>query len=283
MRPVSRQTAAAITGAAALALVAAAPAWAAPAKGDWEASGKGGQALASFAVANAAERSHGRVTHVLSVQDVVVQAPIQCTNAFSTPLPIDVEVIGGSFALGPGGKFASTPLKRGRGGTSVSGSFHGGRFTITYRHLVRTLNPYEGSDEVCDTGSIHLTARRGHRAAHKNGIWEGQSSQQEPTELSVVAGGRALEAPVGAGPGGTREYAFQLAPSNANDACAYQITYPLFVAANGTFSNAATRLGDEAVLSGRFTGAGSVAGQFSNLEESCPQEGWNASWRFNSR
>jgi hypothetical protein len=280
MRPVNRQTAAAIAGAAALALVAAAPASAAPARGDWEASGAGGHALASFAVAKTAGRSHASV---LSVQDLVVQAPIQCTNAFSTPLPVDVEVISGSFALGRGGKFASAPIKRGRSGTSVSGSFHGGRFTITYRHVVRTLNSYEGSDEVCDTGSIRLAARRGHRATRKDGIWEGQSSQQEPIELSVVAGGRALEAPVGPGPGGAKEYAFQLAPANANDACTYQITYPLFVAANGTFSNAATRLGDEAVLSGRFTRAGSVAGQFSNLEESCSQESWNASWQFAPR
>jgi hypothetical protein len=242
--------------------------------GDWEAHGAGG-AVASFAIAGVSGRN--------AVEDLVVQAPVKCSNAFSTPLPIDTEVVPGSVAIGSGNRFASAPIKRRHSGTQITARWRGGKFALAYRHVTRTTNPYEGSAEVCDTGTIHLTARRGHRRSLKNGIWQGHSATSEPIELSVVAGGRALEAPTGPGPGGAREYAFQLASASGSDACAYQVTSPLFVAANGAFSNAATRLGDEAVLSGRFTRARRAAGEFSNLAEGCSQERWSAGWSFTAR
>lgn len=243
--------------------------------GDWEARGAHG-AAGSFAIAPG--RGGGS-----SVQDLVVEAPITCSNAFSTPLPIDTNVAPGALSIASGRRFASAPIKRHRSGTQISAGWRGGKFAITYRHVTRTTNPYEGSAEVCDTGTIHLTARRGHRRPLKDGIWQGHSATSEPIELSVVAGGRALQAPVGPGPGGAKEYAFQLAGPSSSDACAYQITSPLFIAPNGSFSNAATRLGDEAVVSGRFTRARRAAGSFSNLAEACSQERWSAGWGFKAK
>lgn len=255
----------------AAALAAPATALAAPGTGDWEADGVHG-AVGSFAVA----RSHGHRV----VEDLVVQAPISCQNAFSTPLPIDVEVIGGAFRLGGRGAFHAGSLKRGGSGTLVSAKFRAGRFTITYRHVSRTRNLYEGGAQVCDTGAIKLTARPGHRSALHDGLWEGQSAEQQPVELDVVAGGRALKSPLGAGPTGTKEYAFGLAGSSSSDFCAYQMNYQVFIPAGGSFSNAATRLGDEAVVNGKFTGTQSASGSFSNLAEGCSQESWSASWRL---
>jgi hypothetical protein len=265
---------------AALAIPAAAAA--APASGDWEAGTSNG-ALASFALTSVTTHSHGHVAHGLAVQDLVVQAPIRCRNASASPLPIDVQVVPGQIALAPDKSFTTGKIKSKGSQTAVHASFRKGKFSITYRHVTRIRNLYEGGQEVCDTRTIHLTAKRGHRRALKEGVWQGQTIQQEPVELSVVAGGRALLAPVGPGPGGAKEYAFGLAPSTANDACSYNVSYPLFVAADGTFSNAATHRGDEAVLSGRFTRPTAITGQFSNLQEACPQESWAASWSFSPK
>jgi hypothetical protein len=270
------RTACALAGA--LAIASPSLAAAAPRLGDWELSSSHG-AVGSFELASVAHKSHGKVARAPAVQDLVVQAPITCSNAFSTPLPIDTEVLPAAAALGKGGAFSLGQIKKGRSGTNVSARFAHGRFTIAYRHVTRTLNAYEGSDEVCDTGTIRLIAKPGRRPALKQGLWQGPSASSEPVELSVVAGGRALESPDAPGPGGVKEFAFQVASSNASDACAYQISYPLFIGSDGSFSNAATRLGDEAVLSGAFTGK-SVSGSFSDLEESCAQESWSASWGF---
>jgi hypothetical protein len=260
---------AALTAAAVLPAVAAASASAAPRAGDYEAHGSRG-AVGSFAVVS--ER------HEQAIEDLVVQAPIGCSNAFSTPLPIDVEVLNGPAKLGPKGTFELGAIPKGKSGTLVSGSFKGGAFSITYRHVSYTYNAYEHGTQVCDTGRIHLTARAGHRKTLKTGIWEGQTAQSEPVEMNVVAGGRALVSPTGLGPGGTKFYAFQIASSSASDSCAYKIDYPVFLNSNGTFSNADTRLGDEAVLSAAFGALTHVSGQFSNLAESCPPESWSASW-----
>lgn len=257
-------------GAGALAPAAAS---AAPATGDWEARGAGG-ALGSFELA----RTGGR----LVVEDLVVQAPINCANAFGTPPPVDVEVIGRSTRLEPDGGFASGAIRRGNG-TAIRAAYRGGRFSLSYRHVASTANAYAGGEQVCGTGTIRLTARRSQRRALTNGVFEGSSVQQEAVELSVVAGGRALMAPAAPGPGGVTEYPFQLAAGNPDDSCAYQLPGPLFIAPNGSFSNAALQLGDEASVSGRFTGTRTVSGSFSNPGQSCSAEGWSARWAFTPR
>lgn len=243
---------------AAIAVAPAAATASTAASGDWEAHTHAG-ALASF------ELQRGRVS------DLVVQAPISCQNAFSTPLPIDVEIVPGSLKLNRAGGFSST-----HAGTTVRASYAHGRFNLSYRHVARTRNAYEGGTQVCDTKTVDLTATRGHRRQLKDGIWQGQSAQQEPVQLNVVAGGRALETPLGTTPSGSKAFSFQLTSSGGADPCAYEIAYPLLIGADGSFSNDATRLGDEAVVSGRFTGARKVKGKFSNLEESCGLESWSA-------
>jgi hypothetical protein len=256
------------------ALAVAAPAAAAtPHAGDWEASGGHGS-LASFQVSGSSGRaSSGPAT----LGDLVVQAPISCANAFGTPLPVDVEVIPKSIRLAQNGSFASGTIGK-HGGTAVTGELHGGRIQLTYRHVTRAANPYDATTEVCDTGKVHLTARPGHRRSVRDGIWEGKTAQQEPVQLNVVAGGRALTSPRALGPGGTQFYAFQIGDSSSTDACGYQISYPLLLSPNGSFSNAVTRLGDEASLSGAPSGKHSFSGQFSNPEEACSPQSWSASF-----
>jgi hypothetical protein len=261
----------AATAALAATLSAPAAAAAAPSKGDWEASGAHG-ALGSFELSGAGHR--------LAVRDLVVQAPISCRNAPVSPLPTDVEIVPGTIPLAAHGAFSSGTIKKTGSGTTVRATFSHGRFAITYRHIARTRNPYEGGQSVCDTRTIHLTAKRGHRRALKQGIWAGTTVEQEPVELSVVAGGRALSSPVGPGPGGGKEFAFGLAAANGNDPCSYDIDVPMFIPADGGFSNAGTRRGDEAVLSGQFSRATKITGQFENLAEGCGQESWSADWSF---
>jgi hypothetical protein len=249
------------------ALAVAAPAAAAtPRRGDWEANGPHG-ARASFQISGS-----GR-----AIGDLVVQSPISCANAFGTPLPIDVEVIGKSIELASSGSFSSGSIGK-HGGTAVAGKLHGGTIQLSYRHVTRTANPYQDATEVCDTGRIRLRAKPGHRTSPADGIWEGTTAEQEPVQLNVVAGGRALTSPRALGSGGTRFYAFEIGDSNSTDACGYQISYPLLLSPNGTFSNAATRLGDEAELSAKFSARHSFSGQFTNLEEGCSQQSWSASW-----
>jgi hypothetical protein len=262
-------------------LGAAAPALASPRTGDWEATSSHG-AVGSFAVATVERRSHGRTERVSEIRDLVVQAPISCLNPFSTPLPIDVEVLSGTARLGRNGRFTIGAVSRRHGGTIASGSYRRGKFAITYHHVTDTYNQYEQGAEVCRTGTVHLTARPGHRRFLKAGIWEGQTALQEPVEMNVVAGGRALVSPTDLGPGGIKYYAFEIAADSSSDACAYKISYPVFLNPDDTFSNSVTRLGDEAVVSGTFTGDASIGGEFSNAEESCPQENWTANWYLTS-
>jgi hypothetical protein len=271
MRPAAAVALAAAVVFAALAIAAAAiaaPATAAtPRAGDWEASGAHG-ARASFEVSGSAGRTIG---------DLVVQAPISCANAFGTPLPVDVEVLAKSIKLAQNGSFSTEPIGK-HGGTAVTGGLHRGRIQLTYRHVTRASNPYDDTTDVCDTGKVRLTARPGHRRPVRDGIWEGRTAEQEPVELSVVAGGRALTSPRALGPGGTQFYAFGIGDNSSTDACGYQISDPLLLSPNGGFSNAATRLGDEASVSGAPAGKHSFSGQFSNLEEACSPQSWSASW-----
>jgi hypothetical protein len=259
---------------AVLSLSGAAAATAAPSKGDWELTGANG-AIGSFAVAGAG--------HKLAIRDLVVQAPVRCRNASVSPLPIDVEVVPAAIPLAAHGTFTSGAIKKTGSGTALRATFNHGRFSVTYRHVSRTRNLYEGGVSVCDTRTLHLIAKRGHRRALKEGIWTGLSIQQEPVQLSVVAGGRALQPLAGPGPGGAKEYAFGLAPSSGNDPCSYDVGFPVFVGADGAFSNAGTRRGDEAVLSGRFTRPTAITGEFENLAEGCGQESWSAKWSFSPK
>jgi hypothetical protein len=276
-----RRLAALVVTAAALAAPAAAAATSPP-TGDWEASAGNG-ALASFEIAKLTTHPHGHVSHSLAVEDFVAQAPIGCQNAASSSLPVDVDVVSAAIPLTTKNAFASGAIKRAGSATAIHATFKHGRFAISYRHVIRQRNLYEGGESVCDTHTIHLTAERGHRRALKEGIWGGQTTLQEPVELNVVAGGRALVNAAGPGPGGAKEYAFAIAPSNGNDACSYDVNFPMFIGSDGSFSNALTHRGDEAVLSGRFTKANAITGGFSNLEESCPEESWSAKWSFSPK
>jgi hypothetical protein len=256
---------AARTAAAALgSLLVLAPAAAAASRaGDWEAAGAR-QARASFEVTKD------------TLSDLVVQAPISCANSFGTPLSYDTEVLSSTAKPASNGRFASGKIGK-RGGTTLSGRLHGGAIDLTYRHVSREVNPYEGGEEVCDTGTVRLTARPGHRPTVRDGIWEGQTNQSEPVQLNVVAGGRALTSPDALGPGGTQFYAFEVAGSSSADLCSYTLSSSLLLSPNGGFSNSLVTLGDDADVSGAFS-KHSVTGQFSNPGEGCPSDGWSAKW-----
>jgi hypothetical protein len=261
--------AAALAATAGLATAAtAAPAAAAPKAGDWEATGGHGS-LASFQVT-----SGGR-----SIDDLVVQAPISCANAFGTPLSVDVEMLAATTRVSPGGSFRTGSISKRTGGTAVSGRVRRGAIELTYRHVTRAANAYEGGEEVCDTRTLHLTARPGHRRTVRDGIWEGRTAEQELVQLNVVAGGRALSSPAALGPGGTQFYAFEVADSSGSDACGYTLSSPLLVAPNGSFTNSLTQLGDDAVVTGGLSGR-KWSGQFSNESEGCAPQSWSATWAF---
>jgi hypothetical protein len=247
-------------------LAAATPAaTAAPRAGDWEARGSR-DTRASFEVTKG------------SVSDLVVQTPISCSNSFGTPLPYDTEVLSSTVKLASNGSFRSGKIGK-RGGAAFSGRLHAGAIDLTYRHLTREVNPYEGGDEVCDTGTLHLMARPGHRKTVRDGIWEGQTAENEPVELNVVAGGRALTSPDALGPGGTQFYAFEVAGDSSADLCSYTLSSSLLLSPNGSFTNSLATLGDDADVTGAFS-THSVSGQFSNQGEGCPADGWSAKWAF---
>lgn len=251
------------------ALLATAPAaGAAPRTGDWEASGAH-EARASFEVTRA-----GR-----SLTDLVVQAPISCSNSFGTPLPFDTEVLSSTLTVASNGSFHSGKISKRAGGTALSGKLHGGAIDLTYRHVTRVVNPYEGGEEVCDTGRVRLTAHPGHRRAVRDGIWEGETNESEPVQLNVVAGGRALTAPDELGPGGTQFYAFEVSGDSDDDLCSYTLSSSLLLSPNGRFTNSLVTLGDDADVSGAFS-KHSVSGVFSNQPEGCPADGWRATWQF---
>lgn len=255
-----------------VAAMAAVPgvALAAPPTGDWEASGPHG-AVASFALGRAG--GHGR----LAVTDLVVQTPIVCANAFGSPDPVDTEVIAASAPLRGGSFSEGGALRAGHSGTSVRAVYRDGAFSLSYRHVEVSLNAYEGGTETCTTGTVRLRARHAVRRALKDGLYEGRSDHSQPVELDLVAGGRVLETSSRIGPGGVAEDAFSLSGANASDPCGDTITSPLFIAPDGSFTNAAHRQGDDVVLTGRLTRARG-RGQYSNMAENCSLEGWSASW-----
>ena len=251
------------------------------ATGDWEASGAGA-ARASFALTTSTT-GHGRAAHKL-LTDLVVQAPIACTDPSGPVAPVDVEVIPSTLNLGPSGRFATGAI-RGGSGTTVTGSFANGRVTIFYRHVSSTANAFDGGTTVCDTKTVTLTGAPGHRPSIGDQTWQGQTATNEPVALNVVAGGRALQEPAHVPAGGGAQAAIEFGAftqscftggctPSSNDICAYYTPATLFVAAGGSFGNDAE--GDQAAFTGRFTSARAVGGTFVNGGEGCEQTTWTA-------
>ncbi len=245
---------------------------------DWELAGRGA-ARASFAEASAGQKR--------TIEDLTVQAPITCANSPTPAVPIDVEVISARVALSRAGDFSTGAIRHGAG-TSVSGRIVGRRVTLRYRHVTRTPNDFDGTTEVCNTGSVRLSGTPGHRVNRSDKEWRGQTLTSEPVALDLVAGGRALEEPAHPPADGSAQASIAFGaftqscgvgtctPSSA-DICAYATTQTLFVASDGTFGNTAWQEGDQAVFTGRFTGAGAVQGTFTNGAEGCATTTWTAS------
>lgn len=244
---------------------------------DWEASGAAGQAQAS---ALEAPGSHG--SEVL--EDLAVQAPIQCVDTPGQYLPLDTQVIGASIPIRAGGQFSWGTIRHGSG-TVLSGKVTGGRVALTYRHVATTANKFDGGTEVCNTGTVHLTGVPGHRLKIADRVWTGTTAGNNlPVTLNVVAGGRALEEQPRP-PGGDIPQAsiafggYQSDCGNgpcSNDLCAYDTQVTMFVAPDGSFGNTDWVDGDQAEFTGRFIGAHTVTGTFSNGAEGCAQTSWSA-------
>ena len=135
--------------------------------GDWEASGPG-RATASFEIVGVGERG-GAKRRLL--EDFAIDAPISCTNTSGPAIPYDVEVIDGPLGV-KNGKFSGGSVAN-RVETKLSGRFAGTQFILSYRHESQVPNQFAGGTEVCDTGTIRLTATLGHRELVKDGIWRG--------------------------------------------------------------------------------------------------------------
>jgi hypothetical protein len=262
-----------------------------PAAGDWEGTGTGGT-TASFEVAGVSERVRVKgsrktriVTHSV-IEDFAVDAPITCTNASEPAIPFDVEVIDGPLRVSGGGSFSGATIAQGIK-TTLSGHFTGPKFTLSYRHQSQVPNQYAGGTEVCDTGTVHITAAPGQRKLVKDGIWHGQTQSNEPLAFYVAAGGRAIEAPTRPPTDGSPQAAFTFGTftqtcfqtgctASSNDICAYYSATSLFVAANGAFNNDQWQEGDDPIVAGVFTSGAQANGQFANGPEGCTQHDWSA-------
>jgi hypothetical protein len=293
---------AALMAVSALAALVAVPALALPAharvaagRGDWEATGTGG-AQASFAIGVARRRFHGRERRFVAVSDLVVNAPIRCANAPSAPPAYDLEALSGALALSRHGTFSAGRLKRGAG-TVVEGRLQGGVVHLTYRHISKARNKFDGGIERCATGAIRLTARPGARRALEDGVWIGLSQNNEPIELHVVAGGRALVTSV---VHGSKAYAFQIQPESSLDDCpgqvssgaadsggyeagggpgaSFEVVAGLFIQPDGTFDNDQYRFGDSQEVTGTFVSRNRAVGDFQN-----PGQGCNWTWSASPR
>jgi hypothetical protein len=289
---------------AALATTAASARTAGPAKtttvplphtGDWEGTGAG-STTASFEVVavpgkiartRRAKGSHKTTaTAYRVVEDFAVDAPITCINASEPGIPFDVEVVDGPVRLAKNGTFSSGAITDGAG-TVVRGRFSGGRFTIAYRHVSLTPNQFAGGTELCDTGTIRITAVPGHRKQLTDGIWQGSTQTNEPVVFYVAAGGRALEAPPHPPTNGSPQAAFAFGQftqtcfqdgcnPSSNDICAYESPTSLFVAADGVFNNNQWQDGgDDPIVAGTLSGA-QASGQFANGPQGCGQTSWSA-------
>jgi hypothetical protein len=253
---------------------------------DWEAHG-GATGRASFAERVVTRGAGKRRKRVNVIQSLVVQAPINCADSPTPAIPVDVQVIRATIALRPRGTFKLGKLKHGAG-TTVSGTLRGERVSITYRHVSRVANLYDGGTEVCDTGKVHLTGAPGRRFAIKDQAWHGQTATNEPLTFNVVAGGRALQAPARPPASGAPQASIAVgaftqscgagscSPSSS-DICAYETPVTLYVGPDGSFGNTLWQAEDQGVVSGRFTNAKAATGDFTNGGEGCQQTTWSAS------
>jgi hypothetical protein len=261
-------------------------------RGDWEATGSG-MARGSFAVVAVPKATS---PSGMAVEDVTVDAPINCLNAPSSPAPTDVEVIGETMPISTSGNFSGGTIAKGNG-TVVSGRLAHGIFELAYRHVSDSPNRFEGGVETCNTGTVHLHAQPGRRRAITDGLWLGKTQAGEVVEFYVAAGGRALVTP-NRPIGGQTDYAFQVEPAAPGDNCTgssnvgygsgsatgaspgagFEISNALFIDVPGTFTNSELQFGDSPGISGTFTSGTHADGSFSNPPEACtgPLYDWSA-------
>lgn len=252
---------------------------------DWEASGKGA-ARASFALTSTTTGKGKSRKTTTAISDLVVQAPITCTDSPVSEVPIDVQVIPATITLNASGAFTSGAIRSGSG-TTVAGQITGRTLTLSYRHVATTRNQFDAGTETCDTKTLRLTGAPGRRVSVADASWEGQTKTDEPVALSIVAGGRALQEPRYVPASGGIQAAISFgaftqscftagcSPSST-DICAYETPTTVFVNSNGTFGNTAYAEGDQAEFTGRFTSARAVNGTFMNGGEGCGQTTWVA-------
>jgi hypothetical protein len=251
---------------------------------DWEASGKGA-ARASFALnSTTTGTGKGRRTST-TISDLVVQAPIECTDSPVSEVPVDVEVIPATITLNASGAFTAGGIRSGSG-TTVAGRITGRTLTLAYRH-VATTHQFDAGIETCDTKTITLTGAPGRRVSVADATWEGQTKTDEPVALTIVAGGRALEEPHYVPANGGIQTAISFGAftqscftagcsPTSTDICAYETPTAVFINANGTFGNTSYVEGDQAEFTGRFTSARAADGTFMNGGEGCGQTTWVA-------
>jgi hypothetical protein len=249
---------------------------------DWEARGAG-VASASFSAVNT--RARGK--HSEQLENIVVQAPITCADSPTPAIPVDTEVIAATVPVAANGSFSTGSIKAGGSGTAFSGRILGRKVTISYRHVARSSNQFDGGTEVCDTGKVHLSGAPGHRITLADQSWAGQTKDGEPVVVNVVAGGRALQEPSHPPANGaaqasiafgtfTLSCAIGSCTQISNDVCGYAETTTLFIAANGSFGNATYQEEDQPTYTGRFTSARALGGTFTNGGEGCEEEPWSA-------
>jgi hypothetical protein len=255
---------------------------AAPAGQDWEANGATGLAASFSAVTTTVK---GKKSELLD--DIAVQAPINCADSPTPATPIDTEVITANVRVAANGSFSTGSIKTGGSGTVFSGRIQGKKVTISYRHVARTPNEYDGNTEVCDTGKVRLSGAPGHRATLPDESWAGQTADGQPVVINVVAGGRALQEQPHPPANGAAQASIAFGTFTQScgvsgctelsaDVCAYAETSTLFVASNGTFGNSAYQDDDLPIYTGQFTSAHKLNGTFTNNGQGCEEQAWSA-------
>ena len=142
------------------------------ASADWEASGKGA-ARASFALSTTTTGTGKSRKTSTAISDLVVQAPIECTDSPVSEVPVDVEVIPATIKLNASGAFTAGGVRSGSG-TTIAGRITGRRLTLAYRHVATTHNQFDAGIETCDTKTITLKGAPGRRVSVADATWRGR-------------------------------------------------------------------------------------------------------------
>jgi hypothetical protein len=156
--------------------------------------------------------------------------------------------------------------------TTFSGRFTSARrAVVTYRRQLQIPDVIGTGPTRCDTGQRRLTLQPAPRQPVQPGSWKGTGANGQPVELFVDLGGRLVGEALVKRPHPSFQWGAWSCDGNgrcsSRDTCAAQLGEYLFIRPDGAFSNQPGLNPDQ--VSGRFTAANAVAGDFARSTASC--------------